>query len=124
MTRKEIFVSAVVRVRDAAGFIRTALERLIEVMETNFNFYEIVLVDDASIDATRAIVAEVQQRARNLQLYVLASRQGDNIAIIAGLDHAIGDLIVTIDLKVDPVELIPAMVDRAVGGIQIVYGLP
>ena len=46
--RKEVFLSVVVRVRNAAGFIRPALERLINVMEQNFNFYEIVLIDDAS----------------------------------------------------------------------------
>jgi glycosyltransferase involved in cell wall biosynthesis len=124
MTRREIFLSVVVRVRNAAGFIRPALERLIDMMEQHFSFYEIVLIDDASTDATCAIIADIQQSARNIQLYVLASRQGDNIAIIAGLDHAIGDLIVTIDLKVDPVELIPAMVDLTVDGIEIVYGLP
>ena len=124
MTRKEVFLSVVVRVRNAAGFIRPALERLINVMEQNFNFYEIVLIDDASTDATRAIIVDIQQSARNIQLYVLASHQGDNVAIIAGLDHAIGDLVVTVDLKVDPVALIPAMVDKTVNGIEIVYGLP
>lgn len=124
MTRREVFLSVVVRVRNGAGFIQTALARLIDVMETNFDFYEVVLIDDASTDATRAIISDFQQTARNIQLYVLAAGQGDNIAIIAGLDHAIGDLIVTIDLKVDPVELIPAMVDRAVDGVEIVYGLP
>jgi glycosyltransferase involved in cell wall biosynthesis len=103
MTRREVFLSVVVRVHNAAEFIRPALERLIDVMEKNFNFYEVVLVDDASTDATRTIIADIQQSARNIQLYVLASHQGDNIAIIAGLDHTIGDLIVTVDLKVDPV---------------------
>lgn len=124
MNRNEIFMSVVVRIRDAAGFIGPALRRLISVMEQNFSFYEILLVDDASTDATRTIVAGIQQQARNIQLYVLAQRRGDNIAVTAGLDHAIGDMIVILDLKVDPPELIPAMVDRAVNGIEIVYGLP
>ncbi len=124
MTRNEIFLSVVVRLHDAAGFIGPALQRLIGVMEQNFSFYEILLVDDASTDATRAIIAEIQQRARNIQLYVLAQRRGDNIAVTAGLDHAIGDRIVILDLRVDPPELIPAMVERAVGGTEIVYGLP
>lgn len=124
MTRKQVFVSVVARIHNAEGFIEPTLGRLIEVMEQNFRFYEIVLVDDASTDATRAIVTEIQKRARNLQLYVLAPRRGDNIAMTAGLDHAIGDLIVTLDLRVDPPDLIPTMVERAVGGIEIVYGLP
>lgn len=124
MNRSEIFLSVVVRVCDGAGFIGPALQRLIGVMEQHFSFYEILLVDDASTDATRAIVSGLQQQARNIQLYTLAQRRGENIAVTAGLDHAIGDLIVVIDLKIDPPELIPAMVDRAVDGVEIVYGLP
>ena len=124
MKRSEIFLSVVVRLRDAAGFIGPALQRLIGVMEENFGFYEILLVDDASSDDTRTIVGDIQRQARNIQLYILAQRRGDNIAVTAGLDHAIGDMIVILDLKVDPPELIPAMVDRAVKGTEIVYGLP
>ncbi len=124
MTRKNVFLSVVVRIRDAAHFIEPALDRLIAVMEQNFNYYEIVLVDDASIDQTRTIIAAVQQRARNIQLYALAPRRGDNIAITAGLDHAIGDMIVTMDLRVDPPELIIDMLAKAIDGIEIVYGLP
>jgi polyisoprenyl-phosphate glycosyltransferase len=124
MSRSEVFLSVIVRVRNAALFIGPALHRLIGVMEENFRFYEIVLVDDASTDETRSIISDVQQRERNIQLYILAQSKGDNVAVTVGLDHAIGDMIVILDLKVDPPELIPDMVDLAVQGTEIVYGLP
>jgi glycosyltransferase involved in cell wall biosynthesis len=124
MKRSEVFLSVIVRVRNAALFIGPALHRLIGVMEENFRFYEIVLVDDASTDATRSIINDIQQQERNIQLYILAQSRGDNIAVTVGLDHAIGDLIVILDLKVDPPDLIPAMVGLAVQGTEIVYGLP
>jgi polyisoprenyl-phosphate glycosyltransferase len=124
MKRSEVFLSVIVRVRNAALFIGPALQRLIDVMEENFRFYEIVLVDDASTDATRPIIDAIQQQARNIQLYILAQSRGDNIAVTVGLDHAIGDMIVILDLKVDPPELIPDMVGHAVQGTEIVYGLP
>jgi glycosyltransferase involved in cell wall biosynthesis len=124
MSRSEVFLSVIVRVRNAALFIGPALHRLIGVMEENFRFYEIVLVDDASTDETRSIISDVQQRERNIQLYILAQSKGDNVAVTVGLDHAIGDMIVILDLKVDPPELIPDMVGLAVQGTEIVYGLP
>jgi glycosyltransferase involved in cell wall biosynthesis len=124
MKRSEVFVSVIVRVRNAALFIGPAMHRLIAVMEESFRFYEIVLVDDASTDATRSIINDIQQQERNIQLYILAQTRGDNIAVTVGLDHAIGDMIVILDLKVDPPELIPAMVALAVQGTEIVYGLP
>jgi len=124
MKRSEVFLSVVIRVRDAAPFIASALQRLINVIEGNFDFYEIVLVDDASTDATVAVISDLQQNARNIQVYVLTQRRGDNVAVTVGLDHAIGDVIVTMDLNVDPPELIPAMVALAGPGTEIVYGLP
>lgn len=124
MRAHEVFVSVVVRVRDAEAFIVPALERLSGVMEATFGYYEILVVDDASTDGTRGLIAAVQARARNIQLYVLARRKGDNIALTAGLDHAIGDMIVTLDPLLDPPELIPVMVERALEGAEIVYGLP
>jgi polyisoprenyl-phosphate glycosyltransferase len=124
MKKSEIFLSVVVRIRNAALFIGPALHRLIGVMEDNFSFYEIVLIDDASTDATRTVIGDIQQRARNIQMYSLAQSRGDNIAVTVGLDHAIGDMIVIMDLKVDPPELIPKMVRLAVQGTEIVYGLP
>ena len=69
-------------------------------------------------------IAAVQAFARNIQLYALARRRGDNIALTAGLDHAIGDMIVTLDPLMDPPGLIPQLVERALDGVDIVYALP
>lgn len=124
MRTREIFVSVVLRVRDGEAAIGPALLRLAAVMEAHFAFYEIIVVDDGSADATRARIAEVQDRARNIQLYALARRKGDNIALTAGLDHAIGDMVVMLDPLLDPPELIPRMVERALDGVDIVYALP
>jgi glycosyltransferase involved in cell wall biosynthesis len=124
MRGRDIFISVVLRVRDAENFVTTALDRLVAVMEAGFNYYEILIVDDASVDATREHIAAVQARARNIQVYALARRKGDNIALTAGLDHAIGDMVVLLDPRLDPPELIPEMVERALDGAEIVYGLP
>jgi glycosyltransferase involved in cell wall biosynthesis len=124
MRGRDIFISVVLRVRDAENFVTDALDRLVAVMEGAFNYYEILIVDDASVDTTRERIAAVQERARNIQLYALARRKGDNIALTAGLDHAIGDMVVMLDPRLDPPELIPQMVERALDGAEIVYGLP
>lgn len=124
MRTRDIFVSVVMRVHDAEAVVGAALVRLSSVMEAHFGYYEIIIVDDASTDATRARVSEVQAKTRNIQMYALARRRGDNIALTAGLDHAIGDMVVMLDPLLDPPELIPQMVERAQEGVDIVYALP
>jgi glycosyltransferase involved in cell wall biosynthesis len=124
MRGRDIFVSVVLRVRDDESWITEAVERLGAVMEAAFDYYEILIVDDASLDATRARIEALQEHARNIQLYALSRRKGDNIALTAGLDHAIGDMIVLLDLRLDPPEIIPALVTRALEGADIVYALP
>jgi polyisoprenyl-phosphate glycosyltransferase len=54
---------------------------------------------------------------------LLARNVGHQIALTAGLDHADGDYVVTMDADLqDPPELIPVMLDRAVvQGVDVVY---
>ena len=74
------------------------------------NPYEIIFVDDGSRDGTLAAVksaAETDERIR----YVSFSRNfGKEAALYAGLEHAVGELIVTMDadLQHEP-KLIPEM---------------
>ncbi|MEI6757152.1 MAG: glycosyltransferase family 2 protein [Chlorobium sp.] len=71
--------------------------------------HEIVLVDDGSTDGT---VAAIQAQAPlNAQLIVLNKNYGQTNAMAAGIDHACGELIATIDgdLQNDPAD-IPMMI--------------
>ncbi len=71
--------------------------------------HEIVLVDDGSTDST---LAEIQANAPpNIHLVVLNKHYGQSSAMAAGIDHAQGELIATMDgdLQNDPSD-IPMMI--------------
>ncbi len=72
--------------------------------------YEVVLVDDGSRDAT---VKEIKKHGNDrVKLVVFNRNYGQTSAMAAGIDHATGDYIVTLDgdLQNDPSD-IPAMIE-------------
>jgi glycosyltransferase involved in cell wall biosynthesis len=84
--------------------------------------FEIVLVDDGSTDATPDLLRELAQADPRVCVVRLSRNFGYQAAVTAGLDHARGNAVVTIDADLqDPPELIPALVDRWREGADVVY---
>lgn len=76
----------------------------------NFD-YEVIFVDDGSTDATVENIREIgDSRYKVLSFY---KNYGQTAAMAAGIEHAAGDLIITLDgdLQNDPAD-IPAMVEK------------
>jgi len=74
--------------------------------------YEIVLVDDGSSDDTVAVAAAIARSDARVRLVVLARNSGQTAAMAAGMAHARGLYLVTMDgdLQNDPRD-IPLLVD-------------
>jgi polyisoprenyl-phosphate glycosyltransferase len=86
--------------------------------------YEIVLVDDGSTDRTPELLRELADEDRRLRVVSLSRNFGHQAALTAGLDHARGDAVVTIDADLqDPPELIPRMLDEWLAGSDVVYAV-
>jgi glycosyltransferase involved in cell wall biosynthesis len=124
MARKDAFVSVVCPVRDAASWLRLRIEGLSAILGNDFQYYEIIVVDNASRDATASVVRELLLEHKNIQYFALSTKVNETVAFAAGLERALGDFVVTMDLASDPPDRIPDMIGRAVGGTEIVYGLP
>ena len=124
MQRKDAFISVVCPVRNPAEFLPARLSALSSVLAAHYQYYEIIVVDNASGDGTAGVLKPLLGVQKNIQYCALAVRVAENAAIAAGLDRAIGDFIVTMDLACDPPEEIPTMIATALGGVEIVYGLP
>jgi glycosyltransferase involved in cell wall biosynthesis len=70
--------------------------------------WELVLVDDGSVDRTAALAAELSASDSRVRLIRLARNYGQTPAMQAGFDHARGDIIVTMDgdLQNDPGDIV------------------
>jgi dolichol-phosphate mannosyltransferase len=83
--------------------------------------WELVVVDDGSRDRTPAILADLATRDPRVKVVTLSRNFGHQAALTAGLEHAVGDVVVMIDADLqDPPELIPDLLDRWREGADVV----
>src|SRR5262245_58919561 len=85
--------------------------------------YEVIFVDDGSIDQTYGVLSSIQEHDPRVRVLGLSRNFGHQIAVTAGLEASSGDAIVVIDADLqDPPEVIPEMVRLWREGNHVVYG--
>lgn len=78
--------------------ISKVVEEINQTMELMPQYrYEIILVNDASPDATFRVVGELCEKQRNICGINLARNFGQHAALMAGFAHAKGDIVVCLD---------------------------
>jgi dolichol-phosphate mannosyltransferase len=116
-------LTVVVPIYNEEESITLLLENLIGQLEMIDRSYEIIAVNDGSRDRSQDVLATAA--ARYLRLKVIQFRQnaGQTAALMAGIDHASGDVIVTIDadLQNDPRD-IPLLLTKLDEGYDVVSG--
>jgi polyisoprenyl-phosphate glycosyltransferase len=84
--------------------------------------HEIIVVDDGSTDDTEAVLARLHAADGRIRYLSLSRNFGHQPALLAGLEHARGDVVVTMDADLQhPPELLPEMVERWRSGDDVVY---
>lgn len=117
----DAFVSLVIPLSNDADILESVLQEAAQIIQENYKNYEIILVDDGSLDHSRSIIDEKRRILPCLRYLKLSRKFGLEIAISCGLDHAIGDVVVILRPECDPPELIPHFVQEALdcGGIVV-----
>jgi len=74
-----------------------------ESQKFDFN-YEIIFIDDGSSDKTWQVVERLKETTPQLKAIKFKRNYGQTSAMVAGFDHAAGEIIVTMDgdLQNDP----------------------
>jgi polyisoprenyl-phosphate glycosyltransferase len=123
MAKADILVSAVAVLKDHASVLPAFVDELASVLEGSYANFEIVLVDNGSTDGTAAAVATVLSRRRCIRYVRLSRGADDETALMAGLDAAIGDYVVTLHPDFDPPTELVAMVEQCRAGADLVLGV-
>lgn len=90
-------LSVVIPVLNEQENIEPLLRRLAAVLDPLAPEYEILIVDDGSSDRTAAVAEESAQRDMRIRVLRLSRNFGHQAALFAGLEHARGRAVITMD---------------------------
>jgi glycosyltransferase involved in cell wall biosynthesis len=117
-------LSIVVPIKDERDNLRPLHERLSQTLEPLGLSYEMIIVDDGSIDGSFAVLEELAAADPHVKVVRLRRNFGQTAALQAGIDWSHGDVLVTMDgdLQNDPAD-IPLLLDKLAEGFDAVLGL-
>ena len=105
---------------DSVAPLYHAIVKSVDRLDTD---YEILFVDDGSKDNTVAEAQKLAEKDARLRVIIFCRNYGQTPAMAAGIDHANGDVLVTMDgdLQNDPDD-IPSLLEKMGEGYDIVVG--
>lgn len=115
-------LSVVVPVYNEVDNLEPLHQALIDVLHAYQ--YELVFVNDGSTDGSQEVLYQlVEKDPQHTRVVELRRNFGQTTAIVAGIDHSQGDVIVLIDadLQNDPAD-IPMMLEKLNEGFDLVSG--
>jgi glycosyltransferase involved in cell wall biosynthesis len=84
--------------------------------------FELIFVDDGSTDGSLNLMLEFSKKDGQVKVIQLSRNFGHQLAIIAGMDHAQGEAVITMDGDLQhPPELIEQLIEKWHEGYDVVY---
>ena len=117
--RKKISIS--VSVYNEEEVLFEFYRETIKVLLLIDNPYEIIFVNDGSVDGSRGILFKIAKDDENVKVVHFSRNFGHEAAMIAGIDNASGDYLVCMDADLQhPPTLLPEMLRKFESGYDII----
>lgn len=118
-------LSIVIPVYNSELSLPPLVDRLEPVLESCATAYELILVNDGSIDGSDDVVSRLVDTKDWIHGVSLMRNYGQHNALLCGIRHARYDVIVTMDDDLQhPPEEIPRLLEKLAEGYDVVYGSP
>lgn len=83
--------------------------------------YELIFVNDGSTDGSLPILSELAQKDPKVRVINFSRNFGHEAAMIAGIDHALGDGVICMDADLQhPPECIPKILEKFDAGYEVI----
>lgn len=121
MTNPEI--SVIIPCYNEEGNVSVLYEKLSSILKTcEISTYEILFVNDGSQDKSLVKIKELTENDAFVKYIHFSRNFGHQNALRAGLDHAKGDAVISLDADLQhPPELIPVLIEHWKAGYKVVY---
>lgn len=115
--------SVIIPVFNEVEVITASYNELKNIMDTTEEAYELIFVNDGSTDNSFHILSQIAEKDKNIKIIDLSRNFGQQIAVFAGIDFALGKAVAIIDADLqDPPEIILKMIAKWQEGFDVVYG--
>lgn len=117
-------VSIVIPIYNEQENIDNLCDRLLQTMDSTKKKYEIIFVDDGSIDKSPEILKSwFETRPEVIRVITFNGNYGQYVAILAGFENVRGDIVVTLDADLQNLpEEIPMLLNKMEEGYDLVGG--
>ena len=114
-------LSVIVPVFNSENTLDDLYHRLNNVLINITNNFEIIFINDASMDKSLDIINSLSKKDENIKYIDLNKNFGQHNALLCGIRQAKYDLIVTMDDDLqNPPEEIPKLLEKIDGGYDVV----
>src|SRR5438034_439627 len=116
-------LSVIIPIKDERDNLGTLHDQLTAVLRPTGWEYEVVVVDDGSVDDSFQVLDALAARDERVKVVRLRRNYGQTAALQAGIDWSRGDILVTMDgdLQNDPAD-IPLLLAKLHEGYDVVLG--
>lgn len=118
--KSETFVSVVLVAKNQTGRLINYLDILSPYLEEKYSDYEIVIIDQKSHDNIEAELLNSLSIHQSIRHIRLSQEVSSDIALAAGIENAIGDFVVNLNIESDSIKLAHFLVEKGLVGNDIV----
>lgn len=121
--KSQLDLSVLLPIYDEEDSLPILFERLLKVLRALNLRFEVLAVNDGSKDRSLAVLRDIASRNPEVRVIDFRRNYGQTAALMAGFDHARGEIIVTLDadMQNDPDD-IPVIIDKMREGFDVVSG--